>query len=114
MTEAMRLSRRITLGLWWALFCLLWVPGTALVLVGIGIGACGGDGGQPNAAPGSPLGHYCGALPSFEAKPLLILIPVVGAAAVMVSGERRVLIALVAVLSLATLMYLGIPAALPD
>lgn len=102
----------MSLALWWGLFCLLWVPATVFVLLGIGIGACGGDGGQPNAAPGSARAHYCSALPDFDAKPLLLLIIVVGGAAVIVLGGKRVLIAMVAMLSVATLLYAAIPAAL--
>ena len=104
--------RRVRLALWWGLFYLLWLPATAFVMLGVGLGVCGGDGGEPYAAPGSARDHYCNAIPAFNGPLLLLLVGVAGSATVILAGSKRVLIAIVTMLSLATLLFAAIPTAL--
>jgi hypothetical protein len=57
----MKPRRRSVLAAGWGAFLVTWVVLVVLTLGITGLGPCGGDGGEPYAAPGSPAGQYCGA-----------------------------------------------------
>jgi len=57
--------RRSTLALFWAAFVVVWMFAALFALMLTeGLGPCGGDGGEPFAAPNSPAGRYCHILDS--------------------------------------------------
>jgi hypothetical protein len=55
----MRFERRTILAAAWAAFMIVWLASAFVVLGLTAVVPCGGDGGQPYAAPASPAGRYC-------------------------------------------------------
>jgi hypothetical protein len=50
---------RLSLAGAWTMFLLAWFLATWFVLLVVGTGPCGGDGGTPYYDPASPQGDYC-------------------------------------------------------
>jgi hypothetical protein len=107
-------ERRSVIAAAWAAFLLVWVAAAIVVLGVTGLGPCGGDGGQPYAAPASPAGRYCETMDAYfdSGEPgevttaFVYLWPVVALAAVGAWGVRKRrgrLLAAIAVLAFAVL-----------
>jgi hypothetical protein len=124
MTTTMTRRTRRFLAAAWALFLAAWFPATWFVLVIVGLGPCGGDGGTPYYDPASQQGDYCEgvsdffgwgepgalhALPFFVPTVLPIAIGVVG----VWRQSARLLVGAASVLSVASLLHLTLAFALP-
>jgi hypothetical protein len=118
--------RRAILGLAWTLVVIAWCV-TAFVAFGLTmVVPCGGDGGQPYAAPASPAGEYCGAVegyfesgePGEVTTALVYLSPVavlvaLGAIGVWL-GSARVLLAIATLAFLAVALHVALAFSLPN
>src|SRR5918997_1254788 len=60
-----RFEQRSILAAAWAAFMLVWLASAFVVLGLTAVVPCGGDGGQPYAAPASPAGRYCEAVDAY-------------------------------------------------
>lgn len=109
------MSKRWIIG--WVVFAALW---TILFYFSTIVGAlaCSGDGGEPYAAPASPLGHYCNGVDTVGRHwyalwifaPLIVTL--VGVVALAFS-RRRLALAIGAIALIATLLHAGLSLALP-
>jgi hypothetical protein len=114
------------LALVWAAFLALWMFAGLLALMLTRGRGCGGDGGEPFAAPASPAGRYCDALHSYftSGEPgelttaIVVLAPVVvlvavGGVAVWLRSSRLLFVSAVAV-TLALVVHVALASSLPD
>jgi hypothetical protein len=119
-------SNRSLLAIIWTAFVLLWAM-VALIAVSLaGVVPCGGDGGQPYAAPASPAGRYCSAVDDYFTSgepgevttalvyvwPLLVLAGI-GAYGIW-RGSKGLLIAVAAAASLVLVLHVTLAFSLPN
>jgi hypothetical protein len=102
----------------WIGFSILWAFGF-LFATFVGAMASDGDGGEPYAAPASPLGHYCAAADAVVGGKIFLFwmfAPAAVLAAGIVAlafGRRRIVLALGAALSALILVHAALSLALP-
>jgi hypothetical protein len=111
------MSKRWLVG--WVLFSVLWTF-AFLCATFVGAMACDGDGGEPYAAPASPLGRYCAAADAvyggniflfWTLGPVLVL--AVGIVA-LAFGRRRVVVAVGIAVAALIVVHAGLSLGLPS
>jgi len=123
--EGRQPSNRSLLAIVWTAFVLMWAMAALLAVTLTQVIACGGDGGSPYAAPGSPAGRYCNALndyfssgePGQLTTAFVYLWPLLVLAAVGVYGVwkccKRLMVLVAAASSLLLVLHITLAFSLP-
>jgi len=122
--EGRQPSHRSLLAIVWTAFALMWAMAALIALSLTQVIACGGGGGSPYAAPGSPAGRYCDAVDDYfssgegEGLALVYGWPLLVLGAVGVYGVwkccKRLMVAVAAASSLLLVVHVTLAFSLPS